>query len=90
MAYNVLVQACCRSINVWASLPLTNVDGEIHRINTQHSQGDCAILGLSKVLGWTAEIVGLFVKDPEKVHFLFTKTLAWLGLWFSWPVENCD
>jgi hypothetical protein len=33
------------------------------------------------VLGWTAEIVGLFVKDPEKVHFLFTKTLAWLGLW---------
>jgi solute carrier family 45 protein 1/2/4 len=32
------------------------------------------------VLGWTAEIVGLFVKDPEKVHFLFTKTLAWLDL----------
>jgi solute carrier family 45 protein 1/2/4 len=22
------------------------------------------------VLGWTAEIVALFVKDPEKVHFL--------------------
>jgi hypothetical protein len=33
------------------------------------------------VLGWTAEIVGLFVKDPEKVHSLFIETLAWLGLW---------
>lgn len=37
------------------------------------------------VLGWTAEIVGLFVKDPEKVHFLFIEILAWLGsrLWWK-------
>lgn len=34
------------SINVRASLPLTNVDGEVHSINTQYSQGDCAILCL--------------------------------------------
>ena len=33
------------------------------------------------VLGWTKEIVGLFVKDPEKVHILFIGTLIWLGLW---------
>lgn len=33
------------------------------------------------VLGWTKEIVGLFVKDPEKVHIHFIGTLIFLGLW---------
>lgn len=32
------------------------------------------------VLGWTSEIVGLFVKDPEKVYIVFIGTLTWLNL----------
>jgi hypothetical protein len=32
--------------------------------------GSFAVAFCLFILGWTAEIVGLFVKDPEKVRFL--------------------